>query len=216
MTVRQTPFALDEYYHLYSRGVDKRSIFLDQEDKNRFLRLLFLCNGSRPIVYRDIKKLPLVSIETGEKIVAIGSYCLMSNHFHLLVREIKGGGITKFMSKLLTAYSTYFNKKYDRNGALFASEFKSEHLNSDEYLKYVFSYIHLNPVKILDPNWKENVLERSAVEQFLDHYMESSYFDYAYTCGREVSCVLNKFAFPEYFLNEEEFKDNLFEWLKPI
>ncbi|NCN08033.1 hypothetical protein GW944_00490 [Candidatus Parcubacteria bacterium] len=216
MTTRQTPFALGEYYHLYSRGVDKRPIFLDQNDKDRFVRLLFVCNGLKPIVYRDIKNLPLLSIETGEKIVAIGAYCLMSNHFHFLVREMKEGGTTKFMSKLLTAYSVYFNKKYKRAGALFGSEFKSKHLGSDEYLKYIFSYIHLNPVKNLDPDWRKNSLERVVVEQFLDNYQESSYLDYTHTQNREESCIINKLVFPEYFTNEGEFRDNLFEWFKPL
>ncbi|MEX0919431.1 MAG: transposase [Parcubacteria group bacterium] len=215
MVTRQTKFALDEYYHLYSRGVDKRPIFLDQKDRNRFIKLLFVCNGSKPIVYREIKSLPLSLIETGPKLTAIGAYCLMLNHFHILVRETNEDGVTKFMSKLLTAYSAYFNKKYNRTGALFESTFKSEHLNTDEYLKYIFSYIHLNPLKIMSPNWRESNLERLQVERFLESYKESSYLDYSSKEGREESQILNKLAFPEYFVDEKAFKNNLFDWFEP-
>ena len=214
MGVRQIPFALDEYYHLYSRGVDKRIVFLSSEDENRFIRLLYLCNGSRPIVYREIKNLSLISIEKGESLTAIGAYCLMSNHFHILVKETKEGGITKFMKKLLTAYSSYFNKKYDRTGALFGSNFKSSHLDNDEYLRHLFSYIHLNPVKIIDPEWQKAVIDRHKAESFLEEYKSSSYLDYV-GHDREETCILNRLAFPEYFSSPDEFKNNIFEWLSP-
>ena len=154
MTVRKIAFSVEEFYHLYSRGVDKRPIFLDDSDKKRFVRLLFICNGIKPVMYRETSKLPFKNIDTGQKLVAIGAYCLMPNHFHLLIKEITEGGVVKFMSKLLTAYSTYFNKKHERIGALFGSEFKSSHLDSNEYLKYIFSYIHLNPLKTLSVNWR--------------------------------------------------------------
>ena len=116
------------------------------------------------------------------------------------------------MSKLLTAYSSYFNKKYERTGSLFGSEFKSSHLNSDVYLKYIFSYIHLNPVKVEEPEWRQGNLDKKKTEYFLESYFGSSYLDYA-GFDREESCVINKLAFPEYFLSSEEFKSNLFDWL---
>ena len=113
MAIRKNSFAKDEYYHLYSRGVDKRTIFLDSQDEKRFIRLLFLCNGSVPIIYRDIKELPLVSVEKGECVTAIGAYCLMPNHFHLLVRETTEGGISAFMHRFSTAYTMYFNIRWN-------------------------------------------------------------------------------------------------------
>ena len=139
----------------------------------------------------------------------------MPNHFHILVKEIGEGGTTKFMSKLLTAYSSYFNKKYDRNGALFGSKFKSSHLDTDEYLKYIYSYIHLNPIALLDPRWKQIELNKDKVDDFLNGYKECSYLDYG-SEGREESCILNKLAFPEYFTNPNEFKENLFSWLSQL
>ena len=167
---RKITFAIGEYYHLYSRGVDKRIIFLDHDDKKRFVKLMFFCNGSEPVIYKEIRNKKLADVQVGHKLLAIGAHCLMMNHFHLLVKETKEGGIVKFMVKLLTAYSKYFNKKYERTGSLFESEFKSKHLSTDEYLKYMFAYIHLNPVKILNPNWKKKLMDRTAVEIFLNDY----------------------------------------------
>ena len=80
----------------------------------------------------------------------------MPNHFHILVKEKIENGISKFMGKLTTGYSMYFNKRYDRTGSLFQGVFKSVHADSDEYLKYLFAYIHLNPIKLINPEWKEN------------------------------------------------------------
>lgn len=212
MSNRQTPLAEGEYYHIYSRGVDKRNIFLDKEDERRFLKLLYVCNGSAPIVYRSVKKLPLGSIERGEPQTAVGAYCLMSNHFHLLVKETRESGITSFMRKLLTAYSKYFNTKYERTGALFGTEFKSEHLNTDGYLKYIFSYIHLNPLKIIDKEWKSRGLKLEKAEDFLSNYHGSSYLDYK-DVEREESLILNRLAFPEYFPTKNNFEAEISDWL---
>ncbi|MEO8637705.1 MAG: transposase [Candidatus Taylorbacteria bacterium] len=212
MSTRKTPFALHEHYHLYNRGVDKRIIYLDKNDKKRFVRLLFLCNGSQSLVYKDIGNTPLSSTNVGEKLVAIGAYCLMPNHFHILVREIKEGGIVKFMSKLKTSYSMYFNKKYARTGILFEGEFQSSHLDSDEYLKYIFSYIHLNPLKIFDPLWREKKIEKDIAKTFLHSYSDSSYLDYIGE-KRENSLIINSSAFPAYFRSTNDFKTNLFEWI---
>ena len=212
MTVRKIIFSVEEFYHLYSRGVDKRSIFLDDADRKRFVRLLFLCNGTKPVMYRETKKLSLKDIDAGQKLVAIGAYCLMPNHFHLLIKEITEGGIVKFMSKLLTAYSTYFNKKYERAGSLFSSEFKSTHLDVDKYLKYIFAYIHLNPLKILNANWKNEKMDISQTELFLNAYKYSSYHDHI-SENREEYMILNKVVFPEYFKNVDNFKNNIYDWI---
>lgn len=212
MTIRKVPFAINEYYHLYSRGVDKCLIFLDDNDRQRFIRLMFLCNGDRPVVYRSIQNLPLSEIETGNKLVAIGAYCLMPNHFHILVREITEGGITKFMSKLLTAYSTYFNKKHGRIGALFSSEFKSQHLDGDEYLKYIFAYIHLNPLKLIEPQWREKKIDRNRAKSHLSKYYFSSYSDYLYTT-RDISLILAKEIFPQYFKKKGSFETYVDDWI---
>ena len=137
----------------------------------------------------------------------------MPNHFHLLVREVKEGGITRFMEKLSTSYSMYFNKKYNRTGSLFENRFKAEHVGRDEYLKYLFAYIHLNPVKLIDPKWKENgITNISTAQKYLSNYAYSSIHDYL-GIRRSERAVLNPSEFPKYFDSGLEFSDFIQFWL---
>lgn len=210
---RKFSFAIDEYYHIYNRGTDKRTVFLDEEDWERFSALLYLCNSDRNIVFRDIPIGLAYGYERGETLVDIGAYCLMPNHFHILVREKVQNGISLFMQKFSTAYSMYFNNKYKRTGGLFEGPFRAKHTDSDNYLKYLFSYIHLNPVKIIDPEWKENgITDRKKSKQYIADYPYSSYLDYM-GMEREGNKILNKEAFPQYFENFKEFEQFIDEWL---
>ncbi|KKQ87003.1 MAG: Transposase [Parcubacteria group bacterium GW2011_GWF2_38_8] len=215
---RNFSFSVDEYYHIYNRGTDKRIIFGNKNDYNRFMTLLYLCNNTMPI---DISNLirgglsftELMDIKVNEKLVDIGAYCLMPNHFHLFVREKRENGISLFMKKLLTAYSMYFNKKHKRTGGLFEGPFLATHVDTDEYLKYMLSYIHLNPVKIIDSKWKENgIMDRVKAKKYLSTYVYSSYLDYM-NINRKEERILNKVAFPEYFTNFQEFEHFISEWL---
>jgi putative transposase len=215
MSERKISFSSDEFYHIFNRGVDKRKIFLSSIDYARFTALLYFCNSENAVKLHDLfpQGIPLrelenlVKFDRGESIVNIGAYCLMPNHFHLLLKEKTEGGITKFMSKLLTAYSMYFNKKHERKGKLFQGFFGAEHLNTDEYLKYIFAYIHLNPIKLINHCQKEKrIVNKKLFKKFLENYKYSSYVDY---CGG-VSCggfVLTKKAFPMYFLDSKEFSN---------
>jgi putative transposase len=210
---RTFDFSLDEFYHIYSRGVDKRIIFLETCDKDRFVKLLYLCNGDKPTVFKSIQGETLDKIDVGRKIVSIGAYCLMDNHFHILLKEIVEGGISKFMMRLLTAYSMYFNKKNKRTGSLFESEFKAKHLDIDVYLKYILSYIHLNPIKMIQPDWKENgIADKIKAKSFLDKYNYSSYSDYL-GVEREEGLILDKKGLPEYFREFKDFENFIDEWL---
>jgi len=152
MALRKQSLEIGEFYHLYNRGTDKRVIFLDNQDYHRFLFLMYICNTLKSIELRNIGE----NFDRGETIIDIGAYCLMPNHFHILVHEKEEGGISKYMLKLMTSYSMYFNKKYKRTGKLYEGVFKSTHAGSDRYLKYLYSYIHLNPAKLIDKNWKNN------------------------------------------------------------
>ena len=206
-------FSIGEYYHAYSRGNNKSKIFLTDADKKRFIRLLFLCNSTKTVVFKEFERMPLRAIKRGETLVEIGAYCLMSNHFHLLLREKKENGISLFMAKLLTAFSMYFNKRHRRTGALFEGRFLATHVDSDEYLKYLFSYIHLNPVKIIDPDWKNNgISDMKKTKQYLNAYFYSSYDDYMGK-EREEKIILNRDVFPEYFESFTEFEQFVDEWL---
>lgn len=162
---RNVNFAQNEYYHLYNRGSDKRKIFNDNNDYWRFMSLLYLANNTDPIHFQNQNKTfkELLEIETGgNRLVDIGAYCLMPNHFHILVRAIDDTGVSKFMQKLQTAYTMYFNRKHDRSGVLFQGKFKARHAMTDYHLKYLHSYIHLNPVKLIEPKWKETGITNSS------------------------------------------------------
>ncbi len=210
---RKFQISVDEFYHVYNRGNNKSKIFLSEAGYKRFQKLLYVCNSTKPVVFKTIQGLALDKIERGETLVDIGAYCLMPNHFHLLLREKKEGGTSIFIGKLLTAYSMYFNKKNERIGTLFEGPFQATHADTDEYLKYLFSYIHLNPVKIIDPKWKENgIADRKRAQQYLANYPYSSYLDYA-GIAREENLILNKASFPEYFENVKEFSQTINDWL---
>lgn len=212
MSIRKVSFVPGEFYHIYNRGNSKQIIFHDKQDYSRFLSLLYAVNTKQNIILRLILK-DVYKFDRGECLVSIGGYCLMSNHFHLLLTETEDGSISKFMQKLTTAYSMYYNEKYDRTGSLFEGKFKSEHANEDRYLKYLFSYIHLNPVKIIDKNWKTNgIKNKQKVLEFLKNYEYSSYKDYL-GISRSENNILNKEAFPDYFPNKAAFTKEIFEWL---
>lgn len=212
---RTFSIAIGEFYHVYNRGTDKRRIFMSRADRDRFLILLYLANQGGPV---DVKLQGSTLLETanerdGEPLVEIIAYCLMPNHFHLLLREVEEGGISKFMQKLTTGYTMYFNKKYDRNGSLFQGRFKATHVGDDRYMRYLISYIHLNPIKLVEPKWKEvGITDKSRAEQFLEEYAQSSYLDYL---GRKrpENMILMREALPEYFSSGADFKAFVTEWL---
>jgi putative transposase len=164
-------------------------------------------------VIRLIQGQPLDEIDVGERRVAIGAYVLMPNHFHILVREIKKGGISMFMEKLQTGYSMYFNKKNDRVGSLFQGRFKAQHVAHDGHLKYLFAYIHLNPIKLIEATWKETGLkDLGRAQRYLEKYRYSSYLDYA-GISREHAKILDSAQFPQYFSGPSEFRDFVRDWL---
>lgn len=137
----------------------------------------------------------------------------MPNHFHLLLTTQTKDGISTFMNKVSTGYAMYFNKKYERSGTLFQGTFKSQHADSDEYLKYLYAYIHLNPVKLIDKDWKDRGSKDAAKSfDFAASFQYSSLQDYLGNT-RPASLILDKQPFPEYFTTSEDTKNELFEWL---
>ncbi len=206
MALRKQSFEIDEFYHLYNRGTEKRKIFLDKRDYEHFLFLMYVCNTTKSIELRNVGK----NFDRGETIVDIGAYCLMPNHFHILVREKIDNGISRYIHKLLTSYSMYFNKKYKRTGKLYEGVFKSIHADKDNYLKYLYSYIHLNPAKLVDKNWKENKTKNvSNLLNYIFSYQYSSLKEYI----NQKFIILNPSEFPYYFKKPEDHKKELFEWL---
>ena len=211
MSIRKVNFVHGEYYHIYNRGNDKRIIFHDNGDYNHFIKLLYLSNSKRNIKIRDIST-NIFDFDRENLLVYIGAYCLMPNHFHLILTQSEENGISKFMQKISTAYSMYYNTKYQKTGSLFQGKFKSEYANNDRYLKYLFSYIHLNPIKLIKKDWKEKgVGDKKIAIEFLNKYKYSSYLDY-YGDNRNEIKIINKKAFPSYFPTKTKFIKEIFEW----
>lgn len=201
---RKTPFAENEYYHIYDRGVEKRKIFLNTKDYTRFVALLYIMNQDVSFridnFLRDHQNnlTEIFKEKRSKTLVSILGYCLMPNHFHLILYEKTEGGISKFMGKLLTAYSMYFNTKYERSGPLLTRPFRSEHIGNESQYMYIFSYVHLNPISIIDKMWKENgVKEKKKTKEFLEKYQFSSYQDFIGENGPK-SRIIDFSLIPEY------------------
>ena len=191
-----------------------RSIFKTRADYDRFLSLLYAANGNKAVHLqlqgRTLKE--LAGTDRGETLVDLCAYCLMPNHFHLLIREKAPGGMSKFMQKLITGYTMYFNKRHDRTGSLFQGKFKATHASEDTYLKYLMAYIHLNPIKLIEPGWKENGIKNmKRAKKYLYQYTGSSFPEYAGNTRVE-SAIINREALPDYFSTSKEFIAELGEW----
>ncbi len=135
MSIRKVNLVSGEYYHIYNRGNSKQKIFLDNEDYFRFMSLLYACNSKNNFrIFMLMKDESPYDFERGKEIVSIGAYCLMPNHFHILLTQTEDENISKFMQKLTTAYAMYYNRKYKHTGGLFEGKFKSKHAKDDRDL----------------------------------------------------------------------------------
>lgn len=212
---RGLSFATGEFYHVYSRGVDKRLIFSNVSEYRRFVGSLYLCNQHKRVQLGDYAYNESFLCKRDDALVGIAAYCLMPNHFHLLFKEHVEGGISLFMQKLMTSHTMYFNARNKRTGALFESTFKAKHVHSDEYLKCLIAYIHLNPVQLIDSAWKEcGIRDPIRAERYLDRYEFSSYQDYCRKQKKRVEDrLLDKSTLPEYFDTVSDFKKHVAEWL---
>lgn len=149
-----------EYYHVFNRGVEKRNIFLTQQDYERFLVSLFsfrkqgrikhfprLALGQHSVLTK-VAQINQI-IEKQSDLVKIAAFCLMPNHFHLLLKECSKNGISYFMQRVGNSFTKYINTKYERTGHLFNAPFKAIHIKRNPYLIYLSRYIHLNPANIM-------------------------------------------------------------------
>ncbi|KKR13733.1 MAG: Transposase [Candidatus Woesebacteria bacterium GW2011_GWA1_39_21b] len=194
---RKVNFALGEFYHIYNRGIDKRKIFTNEKDLSRFVKSIREFNSLEPIgsLYENSFKKDSLKNEDDKKnkLVNIACYAINPNHFHLILEPLVEKGIEKFMQRLGTGYTMYFNEKYKRSGALFQGVFKSVHINSNEYLVHLSAYINLNDrvhqlggetSKLVKNSWNEYLTEKKfliddnsiILEQFnnLNEYKEFS------------------------------------------
>lgn len=140
MAVRSFTFAVGEHYHCFNRGVDKRVIFIDQQDYIYFLQLLKHLNTSDVLGSLRLHK----NKEPIDPPVTMLSYCLLPNHYHLIMRSNIDGGVSKYLQRIAGGYTMYFNQKYERTGSLFQGKFKAKHIESDQDLRQMLAYVRYN------------------------------------------------------------------------
>lgn len=196
MPYRIIPFANGEFYHLYNRGVEKKNIFNQIKDYSRFLETLFYYQIQNPkpkfSVHRRSKIFP---IDPSKKLVNIICFCLMPNHFHLLVKQLKEGGISEFMRRFILSYNKYRNVKYNHQGSLFNGPFRAVYIDTEEQLIHVSRYIHLNPLV-------------SLLVKDLKFYPWSSYHDYI---GKSQSYPIAKEEILNFFKSPEDYEKFVLE-----
>jgi putative transposase len=207
MATRYYTFAPGEYYHVYNRGNSKQEIFKGASDYDRFVKTLHLANSPEAFKIKHFADIDIFDEKHKEPLVHVGAYCLMTNHFHLLLTPAQKDGIPQFMLRLGTSYATYFNKKHDRTGSLFEGSYKARYADSDRYLKYLFSYIHLNPFRDSEGNTK-----RLTTIDTLASYPYSSLPDYL-GVERKQGVIISPEKFPQYFNTPREHHRELFDWL---
>lgn len=203
MPYRKEQFATGNIYHVVIRSIDDNLLFKNIDDNYRGIFSIYEFNDARQVEIRDRRRARMklkeemkkvanefkkvrgervsadLFVDQRNKLVGILAFCLMPNHVHLLVKQLKDDGVTKFMRKFGAGYGGYFNKKYGRKGHVFQNNFKAIHVKSDEQLKIVWAYIHANPISLVDPKWKERGIRNfEKVIKFLEDYKWSSYLDY--------------------------------------
>ena len=189
-----------EYYHICNRGVGKQAIFHDRKDYFRFLFLILFFQSSSKVYHlgRVVKEFmvslgqhPMLAKLTEDVVkkrtVEVVAFCIMPNHFHLILKEVEEGGISSYMQRVLNAYGKYYNTKYQKSGHVFQGSYRAVHIHDDRYMQHLSAYIHRNPRELR--NWVNKE----------DEYSWSSYQDFT------LSNRWGKLLVPDVVLGE--FKD---------
>ncbi len=202
--MRKIKIAPGEYYHIYNRGVNKQNIFLDNKDWIRFLFLIVYLQSpvnfpqiGRAIsgyvknqVFDNVKEKTAAEI-LKTRYVELTCFTIMPNHFHLVLREFKERGISKYMERIQKAYAKYSNTKHGKSGHVFQGTFQAIHIKNSEQLLHLSAYIHRNP------------RERKQWRNKEQKYPWSSYQDYIEKnrWGKllKIGVILNQFSSPKQY-----------------
>ncbi|MDP3882779.1 MAG: transposase [Candidatus Staskawiczbacteria bacterium] len=213
MPIRKIQFMPTEFYHVFNRGNGKQNIFYNDKDRYRFLQAIYLSNnvntflgieelerGKGGYALADIKNILETNTIPHDPLVRICADCLMSNHYHFLIQEIKEGGISKFMQRLGTSYAKYFVTKYERPGSLFQGRFKATHIENDDQLKYLLAYVNaINPAQLAEPSLKERGIKNlKKVLDRVNNYKWSTHFEFM---GKRESILIDKGLLGEIYPN---------------
>lgn len=225
MATPKKQFEIGGVYHVFNRGIDKRKIFLKNQDYARFILGLYFFNNKKPkySIWQNLKfnRKIINSILNGslvppggtrEPIVEILGFVLMPNHYHLILKEITPGGISLFMQKM-GGYSQYFNQQYERSGHLFEERYKSIQIKSDKQLHIIFNYVHTNPVGLVEKEWKNfKVKNKTNAINYLETYKWSSYHDYV---GRtKFPTVTQREFYHEVIGNKKDCRKSVENWIE--
>ncbi|MEK7180773.1 MAG: transposase [Patescibacteria group bacterium] len=211
------------FYHTLNRGVDKRKIFLDTEDYLRGIHDLFEFNDVESVnnltyFFRNNSKdvgRPYIRREARKLLVKIHTFCLMPNHYHLLLSEVVENGIPLFMKKFNGGYAKYFNEKYNRAGALFSGRYKKVIVKDEAHFIHLPYYIHLNPLDLIAPEWRDRKLTNfTNAMKFLNSYRWSSHLDYA--GEKNFPSVTQRDFLMKFFNSHEQYKRSIAEWLEEL
>ncbi|MCR4323169.1 MAG: transposase [Candidatus Azambacteria bacterium] len=222
--MKNPTFTNDHIYHIYNRGVEKRDVFMDEKDYFRFVHDLYEFNDEAPAANIFYKLPNFQSYEVGlrkigrkEKkprkcLVNILVFCLMTNHFHMLLQQKQDNGIATFMQKLGTGYTNYFNKKYERVGPLFQGKFKAALVEQESHFIHLPYYIHANPLAIIKTkeHGKRDLSQNAA--QFLESYRWSSYPDYIEK--KNFPSVTQREFLLQFFNGTVQYKKDMMAWVQ--
>ena len=212
-----------EIYHVLNRGVDKRKIFIDEQDYFRGIHDLYEFNNqdsvestfhifnkcNNPDVRRrDIKK-------PRKLLVNILAFCLMPNHYHFLITPKIENGVALFMKKFNGGYTKYFNIKHERNGALFEGKYKRIIIKNESHFVHLPYYIHCNPLDLIAPEWRQRELGNyKKAMKFLENYRWSSHLDYL--GKKNFPSVTQRDFLLDFFNGHNGYKNNIEGWLKDL
>jgi len=222
--MRNIRFVNEGIYHVYNRSVEKREIFVDDQDRFRFIHDLFEFNDEAPAVNFYYKRPLIQSYEAKPRkieqqkrklLVEILAFVVMPNHFHLLLRQIKENGISNFMHKLGVGYAMYFNQKYERAGSLFQGTYKAILVNQEAHFIHLPYYIHFNPLDLKFPEWRDREIKNyKQAMKFLENYRWSSFLDYI--GKKNFPSVTQREFLNEFFEGPENYKKDAMKWLKEM
>lgn len=218
--MKKPKFVENQIYHIYNRGVEKRDIFLDENDYLRFIHDLFEFNDEDSVFnmtyYFNSKSREIESkyLEKERKprklLVEILIFTLMPNHFHLLLKQKKENGIVKFMQKLGTGYTNYFNKKYERVGSLFQGRFKAILVSEEAHFIHLPFYIHTNPLDLIYGS--STSIDWGKQKEFLKKYRWNSYLDYI--GEKNFPSLTSRNFLLEFWGGEKEYQKEVEKWIK--
>lgn len=214
MPYRKIQFINDGYYHILNHGIDGRNIFMDETDYDRFLESLKEFNTTEITTiqscryYRNrIPKQPTIPFQPLVKILC---YCLMPNHFHLLLKQLAESSIREFMRKIGAGYANYFNLKYERRGHLFEGAFTAVPILKENQFLHISRYIHLNALDLFEPCWRDGKInDWEKTKKILENYPWSSYSIFI---GKRAADFCHPELLGEIFQKPDDYENFVKDW----